>query len=149
MYELLDTYHGNSELYFLDNIAYFHAEFETIHPFCDGNGRIGRVLVNQQLIKLGYPPIIIQNKSKKSDYYPLFNEYKKHATYGGFTEMFALLLMESLNKRIALLTAKKIISLNQWAKEHNKNINSYLNKAKRQTIPAFRMSQKWMIPQDF
>lgn len=149
MHELLDTYHGNSELYFLDNIAYFHAEFETIHPFCDGNGRIGRVLINQQLMKLGYPPIILQNKSKKSDYYPLFDVYKKHSAHDGFTEMFALLLMESFHKRITLLTAKKIIPLNQWAKKHNKNINSCLNKAKRQTIPAFRMSQKRMISSDF
>lgn len=149
MHELVDTYHSKSESYFLDTIAYFHAEFETIHPFCDGNGRIGRVLINQQLMKLGYPPIIIQNKSKKSDYYPLFAEYNKHTTYDGFTEMFSLLLMESLNKRITLLTAKKIIHLNQWAKENNKNINSYLNKAKRQTIPAFRMSEKWMISSDF
>jgi hypothetical protein len=46
--------------------------------------------------------------------------------------------MESLNKRIQLLTAKKIITLNEWAKSNNKNVNSYLNKAKRQTIPAFR-----------
>ncbi|MBR4567495.1 hypothetical protein IKO18_03535 [bacterium] len=46
--------------------------------------------------------------------------------------------MESLNKRIQLLTAKKIIPLSEWAKANNKNLVSYLNKAKRQTIPAFR-----------
>jgi hypothetical protein len=46
--------------------------------------------------------------------------------------------MESLNKRIQILTAKKIITLNEWAKKNNKNVNAYLNKAKRQTIPAFR-----------
>lgn len=46
--------------------------------------------------------------------------------------------MESLNKRIHILTAKNIITLNERAKKNNKNVNSYLNKAKRQTIPAFR-----------
>ena len=149
MYSLVDKYDKDSQVYFLDNIAYFHAEFETIHPFCDGNGRMGRVLINQQLMKLGYPPIIIQNKSKKSDYYPLFDRYRRQNTYDGFTEMITLLLMESLHKRITLLTAKKIISLNQWTKEHKKNTSSYLNKAKRQTIPAFRIREKWMISADF
>jgi len=57
--------------------------------------------------------------------------------------------MESLHKRIAILTAKKIITLNQRAKLHRKNINSSLNKAKRQTIPAFRMREKRMISADF
>jgi Fic family protein len=149
MYSLVDKYNKDSKTYFLDNIAYFHAEFETIHPFCDGNGRMGRVLINQQLMKLGYPPIIIQNKSKKSDYYPLFDRYRRHNTYDGFTEMITLLLMESLHKRITLLTSKKVISLNQWTKEHKKNTSSYLNKAKRQTIPAFRIREKWMISADF
>jgi hypothetical protein len=46
--------------------------------------------------------------------------------------------MESLNKRIQILTTKNIITVNEWAKNNNKNVNSYLNKAKRQTIPAFR-----------
>ncbi len=145
MYDLVDKYYQNTDRYFLDNIAYFHAEFETIHPFGDGNGRMGRVIINQQLMKLGYPPIIIPNKNKKSDYYPLFDHYTKQNKYDKFTETFALLLMESLHKRITILTAKKIIPLNQRAKSHHQNINSTLNKAKRQTIAAFRMQGKWMI----
>lgn len=149
MYELVNQYHVRLDGYFLDAIAYFHAEFETIHPFCDGNGRMGRILINQQLMKLGYPPICIPNKNKKSDYYPLFRAYEVKNTFEGFTGMFALLLMESLHKRITLLTAKKIITLNQRAKLHRKNVNSYLNKAKRQTIPAFRMREKWMIAKEF
>lgn len=149
MNELINTYNKNKTLYFLDNIAYFHAEFETIHPFCDGNGRMGRLLINQQLMKLGYPPISIPNKNKRSDYYPLFDSYIRTNKYDKFTELLALLVMESLHKRITLLTAKKIISVNQRAKNNKRNINSCLNKAKRQTIPAFRMREKWMIAADF
>lgn len=100
-------------------------------------------------MKLGYPPISIPNKNKKSDYYPLFDSYVMKNKYDKFTEIFALLLMESLHKKITLLTAKKIITLNQRAKNNHKNINSSLNKAKRQTIPAFKMREKRMISADF
>lgn len=149
MQELVKNYNNKTEKYFLDNIAYFHAEFETIHPFCDGNGRMWRVLINYQLMQLWYPPIIVQNKSKKQDYYPNFIEYQNKDKFDSFTALFALLLTESLHKRITILTAKKIISLSEWCKKNNKNASSYLNKAKRQTIPAFRLREKWSIAKDF
>lgn len=149
MSELVNTYNADDELYFLDRIAYFHAEFETIHPFVDGNGRIGRVLINQQLMKSGYPPIIIRGKSKHSDYYPLFDEYRRAQKYDGFTELFALLLIESLHKRITIITKPKIITVSQWAKNNSVAGNSAANKAARQTIPAFRLNEKWMIAADY
>lgn len=148
VYDLVDKYNSDRS-YFLDKIAHFHAEFEILHPFLDWNWRIGRVLINKQLMDFGYPPIIIPNKNKSKDYYPLFDLYLKDNNYKWFSEFFALLLMESLNKRIQLLTAKKIIPLSEWAKANNKNLVSYLNKAKRQTIPAFRKEWKWMISEEF
>ena len=149
IYDLVRKYSYDRKSYFLDKIAHFHAEFELIHPFWDGNGRIGRVLINKQLMDLWYPPIIIPNKNKEKDYYPLFEKYLKSNDYEWFTRFFWLLLLESLNKRISVLSAKKIITLNEWAKRNKKNVNSYLNKAKRQTIPAFRKGGKWMIAEEF
>jgi len=149
MQELVDNYNQNKISYFLDAVAYFHAEFETIHPFVDGNGRMGRVIINLQLMNLGFPPIIIQNKSKHTEYYTLFTKYQSTIKFGGFTELFALLLQESLQKRISILTAKKIIPLAQWASQKGVKPNVAANKAKRQTIPAFRLREKWMIAEEF
>ena len=49
-----------------------HINFEKVHPFVDGNGRIGRMLLNWQRIKLGLPILIIKN-SEKQKYYEWFN----------------------------------------------------------------------------
>jgi Fic family protein len=149
MQRLVDDYNHNKTSYFLDAIANFHAEFETIHPFVDGNGRMGRMLINLQLMNAGFPPIIIQNKSKHTEYYPLFSQFQTTRKSGGFTELFALLLQESLHKRITLLTAKKIIPLSIWALQKAIKANVAANKAKRQTIPAFRLREKWMIAEEY
>lgn len=145
---LVDEY-THSDRHVIDAVAYFHAEFETIHPFDDGNGRIGRVLINQQLMQHGYPPIIIQNKSKNEAYYPLFDAYRVTGSHRGFSELFALLVIESLHKRIAQFTSPKIIRLSEWAKNNGIPGNSAANKAARQTIPAFRVRGKWMIASEF
>lgn len=149
MYELVEKYNSNTDEYFLDKIAYFHAEFENIHPFGDGNGRIGRLLTNEQLDMLDLPPIIIPNKSKFDEYYPALDEYTKTGKVDKLTELFASLLIEALYRRIAKLTAKKIISVADWAKDNGINLQSATNKAIRGTIPAFRVRGHWMIDKDY
>ena len=149
MRELVGKYNRKDDEYFLSRIAYFHAELETIHPFCDGNGRIGRVLINQQLQALKLPPIIIRSKSKTTDYYPLFDKYVLTAKYDGFTALFAALLTEALHRRITLLTAPKITPLAKWALDNGVAGNIANNKALRQTIPAFRLRERWMIAADY
>ncbi len=148
MYELVDAYNV-SEGYFIEKIAYFHAEFESIHPFGDGNGRIGRLLTNEQLDLLNLPPIIIPNKSKFDEYYPALDEYTQTGKIDQLTELFAKLLIEALYRRIAQLTARRIISVAEWAKANGANLQSATNKAIRGTIPAFRIRGKWMIDEQY
>jgi len=51
--------------------AYFHSEFENIHPFVDGNGRTGRLLMNFMLTKAGFPPLTIFLKYRQKYYQAL------------------------------------------------------------------------------
>ena len=149
MYEVAENYNSDDGGYFLDKIAYFHAEFENIHPFGDGNGRIGRLLTNEQLDMLGLPPIIIPNKSKFDEYYPALDEYTKTGKVDKLTELFASLLIETLYRRITKLTARRIISVADWAKNNDINLQSATNKAIRGTIPAFRVRGHWMVDQEY
>jgi Fic family protein len=146
MDSLLSDYSTYTEEYFIDRIAKFHLEFETIHPFCDGNGRIGRVLINYQLMQHGFPPIIIRDK-EKSFYYKSFGEYRNSnkKNISGLDKILSLALLESLHKRIAYLSGKKIVRVSDYAKNKKDSINTILNKAKRQTIPAFREKGVWKI----
>lgn len=145
MYQLVEDYNFDDERYFLAKIANFHAEFENIHPFGDGNGRIGRLIINLQLEKLGYPPIIIMNNSKFTDYYPLLEAYEHGEGYDKLVEVLAELLVEALHRRIAKLTAKKIVPLADWARKRGLDQQSVSNKAARGTLPAFRERGHWMI----
>ena len=149
MHDLVRDYNSVGGRYFLEKIAHFHAEFENIHPFGDGNGRIGRLLANEQLDILGLPPIIISNKSKFDEYYPALDEYTKTNKIDKLTELFASLLIEALYRRIAKLTAKRIIPVADWAKNNGINLQSATNKAIRGTIPAFRIRGHWMIDEEY
>lgn len=137
-------YSGNLDIYFADKISKFHLEFESIHPFNDGNGRIGRVLINFQLLQQGLPIIIIRDKEKKA-YYNSFKRYRDSKSTNELEKIITLALLESLHKRIAYLKGLKIIPLADYAAEIDKSIHSLINAARRQTIPAFREKGVWKI----
>lgn len=147
---VLLEYYGNYNDYFLDKISRFHLEFENIHPFCDGNGRIGRVLINYQLMQLGFPPVIIRDKEKQK-YYDSFGEYRdsRKQMTRGMDRVLYLALLESMHKRITYLRGEKIVRLSEQAERIGEKKTVLLNKAKRQSIPAFREKGVWKIGDGF
>lgn len=141
---ILMKYATDSDTYFADKISRFHLDFETIHPFCDGNGRIGRVLINYQLLRLGLPMIIIRDK-EKARYYESFKEYRYKDNTNAMETVIALAIMESLHKRITYLRGQEIVRLSKYAESNEKSVHALLNAARRQTIPAFREKGVWKI----
>lgn len=79
----------------IERIARFHLEFEGIHPFIDGNGRTGRLILNLELIRNGYPPINVKFTHRKR-YYEAFDTYYRD----GSPDAMILLIAEYVNERL-------------------------------------------------
>ena len=92
----------------LTAVSKLHLEFETIHPFIDGNGRTGRLLLNLELIKNGYLPINIKYKDIQQ-YYDCFNAYRKNNSkdYSKMLELVARYELEELNRYIDIIKTKE------------------------------------------
>lgn len=74
---LIDYNESMQELHIIERIAIFHLTFESIHPFIDGNGRTGRLLMNLDLLSSGFPPINMKFQDTRR-YYDSFKYYHEH-----------------------------------------------------------------------
>ncbi len=128
----------------IKRIAVFHLSFEHIHPFVDGNGRIGRVLNNYLLIREGYVPINIKFIDRTL-YYDAFEEFDRNNSSSIMEEIVGKAITSSYHKRLAYLDGMDIITLNEYAKQNNLSHSNLINKAKRQTIEAFLEKGVWNI----
>ncbi len=102
MEQLIEDY-SRSEEYIITKLAKFHIDFENIHPFIDGNGRTGRLLVNFELMKAGYPPIDIKFTDVQA-YYDALDDYNTKKSISGMENLFAKYIDARLDEYLFLLS---------------------------------------------
>lgn len=78
--------------------AYLHLRFEEIHPFADGNGRVGRTLLNYYLMTHGYPPVVLYAEDKKT-YYLALTVFDKTGEVNGFVEFLKEQMVKTWSKK--------------------------------------------------
>jgi Fic family protein len=142
--KMLSEYNAASHENIIKRIARLHLTFEYTHPFCDGNGRIGRVLNNYLLIREGFVPINIKFIDRDK-YYDAFKEFDHNGSTGIMEEIVGKALTNSYHKRLAYLEGKKIVNLIDYAKDNKLSHSNLINKATRQSIEAFLEKGVWKI----
>jgi Fic family protein len=147
MEHMMIVYKSNIHESIIERIARLHLTFEHIHPFGDGNGRIGRVIINYLLIREGYVPINIKFIDR-AKYYNAFKQFDQSGKTEIMQEIVGRALTNSYYKRLAYLEDKKIVLLDEYAKRTKQSYANALNKARRQTIPAFLERGTWKVGVD-
>lgn len=112
MSNLEKSLHDNEELPIIIKIGLIHAQFETIHPFLDGNGRIGRLLITFYLCKQGIlrkPLLYLSDffKEYRTEYYERLNLFRERDDIEGWLKFFLEGVASTSEK--ALNTSRKII----------------------------------------
>jgi Uncharacterized conserved protein len=85
----------NKNLHPVESAALFHLKFEGVHPFVDGNGRTGRLILNLFLMQNGYPPINVKYADRKR-YYEAFDAYYRDSNAGAMVQIVADALKDRL-----------------------------------------------------
>lgn len=129
MRELEKFFHENKQIPPLIKIALIHAQFETIHPFLDGNGRIGRLLITFYLFWNGIlsKPLLYLSfylKKNRAEYYDLLMKVRTEGTWGEWIKFFLGGISEISEE--AANTAREIIKLKEdlITKLYEKSISS-------------------------
>ncbi|MEG0923691.1 MAG: Fic family protein [Anaerovoracaceae bacterium] len=91
-----------AKMHLVEAVALFHLDFEGIHPFIDGNGRTGRLLINLELMQNGYPAIDVKFSDRRK-YYQAFDEYYRNQNELPMVEIVAGYVNERLQQYLKAL----------------------------------------------
>ncbi|MFA7147778.1 MAG: Fic family protein [Syntrophomonadaceae bacterium] len=101
--EEVNEYNGHD---ILKAAAYLHARFEYIHPYADGNGRVGRTLMNYYLMAHNHPPLIVYDKEKRI-YYECLQKYDETEKLNPLYKFFKYETEKTWEKTLALANGLK------------------------------------------
>jgi Fic family protein len=104
MEQMMTWYHSNAaSLHSVERGAMLHAIFVGIHPFIDGNGRTARLLLNLELMKDGFPPVIIK-VANRLEYYEALDKAHTSKDYTDFIQLVAAEVGDSLDLYLSVIS---------------------------------------------
>ncbi len=103
MQEFIKKYNENiTKLHPIELASFIHIEFVKIHPFIDGNGRTSRLLMNLELIKAGFPPVVIKLEDRL-EYYKALDIANNENDYKPFLELMKKVIEKSFEPYFYIL----------------------------------------------
>lgn len=105
MTELISRYENAENLHPVERAARLHVDFVGIHPFVDGNGRTSRLLMNFELLRWDYLPVIIPVE-QRFEYYDALDTAHTLDNYTPFIELVALLEKQTLARYLRVVTGQ-------------------------------------------
>ncbi len=133
----------NGESHLIEDLARLHAGFERIHPFPDGNGRVGRLVLTHLLVRMGYPPAIIEKDERKS--YLKALRWADEDDCGPMTELLARSVRKGIYRFLIpnLAGTLSVVPLAGLARDDGLSHNALVAAAQRGRLRAQKVDGTW------
>jgi Fic family protein len=122
------------QLTLMAQLAIAHAQFETIHPYHDGNGRTGRLLIPLLLAAEGYPPLYVSGAllRARQRYYDALADVQLRGDWGPWLQLLSRAVVESCNESIAI--ARDLVAI---AERWEQQLGKYRSHSATRRLPRF------------